>query len=239
MKQPCVEWWLVSEVSGLVQVRRAKRRESRVTRVRGAIASLAPHFHREEAPRRRSWVVSKLHLFKTLSPSWTLLLPQLPPPGWSQAPRPLRVTPVLWAPPLWGSLPLVSSLLAPLSVDLGSGIPSWPLPTSDQGLPLGRRGPCSEAARPRDLPLSAEQHREGSPEQEVLRHGVRAGGFAEGSPASLQEQGPQPPTVGGRDEADLKGRWASGRSTQLCTQLLPPAGCKSAQTSGLAGAGAV
>lgn len=133
LKQRCVEWRLVSEVSGLVQVRKAKRRESRVTRVRGAIASLAPHFHGEEAPRRRGWMFSKLCLFKTLSPSWTLLLPQLPPPGWSQAPRPLRVTPVLWTPPLWGSLPLVSSLLTPLSVHLGSSIPRWPLPTSDQG----------------------------------------------------------------------------------------------------------
>lgn len=47
----------------------------------------------------------------------------------------------------------------------------------------GTERPLLGAARPRDLLL--EQHREGSPEQEVLRHRVRAGGFAEGSPASL------------------------------------------------------
>lgn len=41
-------------------------------------------------------------------------------------------------------------------------------------------------------------------------------------------------TVGRREEADLKSSWASGRSTQLCTQHCHP---WSTQTSGLAQGG--
>ena len=47
----------------------------------GVIASLAPYFHGEEALRKRSWVFSKLCLFKALNPSWALPYPQLPPPS--------------------------------------------------------------------------------------------------------------------------------------------------------------
>lgn len=52
-------------------------------------------FSWEEALRNRSWVFSKLCLFKTPNPSWALPHLQLPHPGWSQAPQPLEETPML------------------------------------------------------------------------------------------------------------------------------------------------
>lgn len=114
------------------------------------IASLAPHFHGEEALRKRSWVFSKLCLFKTLNPSWALPHPQLPPPGWSQPHQPLGDTPALWTPPLWRSLPLVSSLLPPLSPCLGNSVPSRspycsfssPPAASDRDYPWDREAPA-------------------------------------------------------------------------------------------------
>lgn len=154
------------------------------------IASLAPHFHGEEALRKRSWVFSKLCLFKTLNPSWALPHPQLPPPGWSQPHQPLGDTPALWTPPLWRSLPLVSSLLPPLSPAWATVSPAGP-PIAPSPVPQphltgttpGTERPLLQGDGPHDPPLCPEEHREGSPEQEVLRHEAQGegGGFKEGS----------------------------------------------------------
>ena len=92
-----------------------------------------------------------------------------------------------------------------------------PLAHAPAASDLGLRGPCSEATRPHDLPLRAEQHREGSPEQEVLRRRVRAGALGRGARPPGAGAGTTAPTAGWREEADLKGRWASGRSAQSCT----------------------
>lgn len=120
LKATCVEGSM--EVLGLSQAQTAKRRESHVVG-KGVIASLAPHFHGEEALRKKSWVFSKLCLFKTLNPTWALPHPQLPPPAWSQHPRDLGETPVFCTQPLWS--PFACDLLAssPQS-HLGNRIPA-------------------------------------------------------------------------------------------------------------------
>lgn len=147
--------------------------------MRGAVASLASHFHGEEGLRKRSWVFSKLCLFKALNPSWILSHPQLPSSGWSQPPpQPLRET------DSGAQDPTSVGALSP-SVSTRGTVPLAHAPAASD---LGLRGPCSEATRPHDLPLSAEQHREGSPEQEVLRHWVRAGALGREPGLHGQEQ---------------------------------------------------
>ena len=86
---------------------------------------------------------------------------------------------------------------------LSPSVSTWgtvPLAHAPAASDLGLRGPCSEATRPHDLPLSAEQHREGSPKQEVLRRWGEGGGFGEGSPASMGRSSDHSPPLqaGGR-----------------------------------------
>lgn len=114
---------------------------------------------------------SKLCLFKALNPSWTLPHPQLPSSGGVPASSS-------------ASERDSSGAQDPTSVGVPSpSVSTWgrvPLAYAPAASDLGLRGPCSEATRPHDLPLRAEQHREGSPEQEVPRRRVRAGALGRG-----------------------------------------------------------
>lgn len=108
--------WLCVRVAGQqgVQVsarpRGPRGGESHVWGVRCVIASLAPHFHGEEALRKRSWVFNKLCLFKNAQSQLGPAPPSTPTCRVVPAPQALRETLVLWT-SLCGS-PFPGHLLA-------------------------------------------------------------------------------------------------------------------------------
>lgn len=79
------------------------------------------------------------------------------------------------------------------------------------------RGPGPNTSRPHSPPLSSQQPREGSPEQEVLRQGVGRD-FQEGSPAPMSRNSYCSPRLQVEEEANLQ-----GRSTGPMTEALSPA----------------
>lgn len=115
--------WLCVRVAGQqgVQVSARPRRPRGESHVGGAvrcvIASLAPHFHGEEALRKRSWVFNKLCLFKNAQSQLGPAPPSTPTCRVVPAPQALAGTLVLWTPLLWKALPwsppcFLSSVLA-------------------------------------------------------------------------------------------------------------------------------
>lgn len=98
-------------------------------------------------------------------------------------------------PALWRTLFLESYLCSPLIPRFSRGISYCPphritffqcWGKSEQRIYPCNRGPGPGTSRPHDLPLSSQQPREGSPQQEVLRQGVGRDS-QEGNPAPWAE----------------------------------------------------